>query len=126
MRLSVLAPAEVIALDAVAVTAPMDGVVKSFAVQPNQAVVRDDLLFTLDDTTLRNRREVAQKQLQVARADALAAAQKAFASEASRGELAALNGRVAERQAELAWLDEQVAPRSRFARRPPGSSSSET
>lgn len=108
VRLSVLAPAEVIALDAVAVTAPMDGVVKSFAVQPNQPVERGALLFTLDDTTLRNRREVAAKQLQVARADALAAAQKAFASEASRGDLAALNGRVAERQAELAWLDEQV------------------
>lgn len=108
VRLSVLAPAEVIALDAVAVTAPMDGVVKSFAVQPNQEVARDDLLFTLDDTTLRNRRLVAQKQLHVARADALAAAQKAFASEASRGELAALNGRVAERQAELDWLDEQL------------------
>lgn len=108
VRLSVLAPAEVIALEAMAVTAPMDGVVKSFAVQPNQTVARDDLLFTLDDTTLRNRREVAQKQLQVARADALAAAQKAFASEASRGELAALNGRVAERRAELDWLDEQV------------------
>jgi len=108
VRLSALAPAEVIALDAVAVTAPMDGVVKSFAVQPNQEVAQDDLLFTLDDTTLRNRREVAQKQLQVARADALAAAQKAFASEASRGELTALNGRVGERQAEVAWLDEQL------------------
>ena len=108
VRLSVLAPAEVIALDAMAVTAPMDGVVKSFAVQPNQSVARDDLLFTLDDTTLRNRREVARMQLQVARADALAAAQKAFANEASRGELAALNGRVAEREAELRWLDEQV------------------
>jgi hypothetical protein len=108
VRLSVLAPAEVIALDALAVTAPMDGVVRSFAVQPNQAVGRGDLLFTLDDTTLRNRREVARKQLQVARADALAAAQKAFAVEASRADLAALNGRVAEREAELAWLDEQV------------------
>jgi hypothetical protein len=108
VRLSVLAPAEVIALDALAVTAPMDGVVKSFSVQPNQTVARGALLFTLDDTTLRNRREVASKQLQVARADALAAAQKSFALEASRGELAALNGRVAEREAELAWLDEQV------------------
>lgn len=108
VRLSMLAPAEVVALDAAAVTAPMDGVLQRFAVQPNQAVRRGDLLFTLDDTTLRNRREVAFRQLQVARADALAAAQKAFANDASRAELAALNGRVAERQAELAWLDEQL------------------
>lgn len=108
VRLSVLAPAEVIALDALAITAPMDGVVRSFSVQPNQAVPGGTLLFTLDDTTLRNRREVAAKQLQVARADALAAAQKSFANETSRAELASLTGRVAEREAELAWLDEQV------------------
>jgi len=108
VRLSALAPAEVVALDAMAVAAPMDGVVEAFAVQPSQPVARGDLLFTLDDTTLRNRREVARRQLQVARADALAAAQKSFASEASRIELAALDGRVAERQAELAWLDEQL------------------
>ncbi len=108
VRLSVLAPAEVIALDALAVSSPMDGVVREFRVQPNQAVRRGDVLFTLDDTTLRNRREVALRQMQVAKADALAAAQKAFANEASRAEIAALNGRVAERQAELAWLDEQL------------------
>ena len=109
VRLSVLAPAEIIALDALAVTSPMDGVVREFRVRPNQMVKRGEVLFTLDDTTLRNRREVAARQLQVARADALAAAQKAFANEASRSEIAALNGRVAEKQAELAWLDEQLA-----------------
>lgn len=109
VRLSVLAPAEVVALDAIAVSVPIDGVVASFAVAPNQAVARGDLLFTLDDTTLRNRRIVAQRQLQVAQADALAAAQKAFASETSRAELASLEGRVAERRAELAWIEEQLA-----------------
>lgn len=106
VRLSVLAPAEVIALDAMAVSSPMDGVIKSFEVQPNQPVKADQLLFTLDDTTLRNRREVAVKQLQVARADALSAAQKAFANDNSRAELASLNGKVAERQAEVSYVDD--------------------
>jgi multidrug efflux pump subunit AcrA (membrane-fusion protein) len=106
IRLSVLAPAEVIALDAQAVSAPMEGVVGAFSVQPNQPVKKGQLLFTLDDTTLRNRREVSLKQLQVARADALASAQKAFDSEASRAELASFNGKVAEREAELAYINE--------------------
>ncbi len=106
VRLSVLAPAEVIGLDALAIAAPMDGVIKEFHVQPNQAVQAGQLLFTLDDTTLRNRRQVAGKQLQVARADALAAQQKSFDNEASRAELASLNGKVAERQAELAYVDD--------------------
>ncbi|MEI7445156.1 MAG: HlyD family efflux transporter periplasmic adaptor subunit [Burkholderiales bacterium] len=106
VRTSVLAPAEIAPLRAFAVSAPMDGVVKTFHVAPNQAVVAGEKLFTLDDTTLRNRREVALRQLATARADALAAAQKAFADATSRAELAALEGRVAERRAELESIDQ--------------------
>ena len=109
VRLSVLAPAEIVGLDAVAVNAPMEGVIKSFAVAPNQTVSKDQLLYTLDDTTLRNNREVAARQLEVARADALAAAQKSFANVASRAELASLNGIVAEREAELASVVDRLA-----------------
>lgn len=121
VRLSVLAPAEVIALDAQVVASPMDGVVKKFHVKPNEAVAKDQLLFTLDDTTIRNKREVAAKQLAVARADALSATQKAFDSEQSRAELAMLNARVRERQAELSYLEELLtridvrAPKSGIA-----------
>jgi multidrug resistance efflux pump len=106
VRLSVLAPAEVIALEAQAISSPMDGVIKTFHVQPNQPVTEAQLLFTLDETTLRNRREVALKQLQVARADAMAAQQKSFDNENSRAELASLNGKVAERQAEVVYVDD--------------------
>jgi hypothetical protein len=109
VRLSVLAPAEVIALKATAISSPLDGVVKAFQVEPNQTVKRDQPLFTLDDTTLRNRRDVAQQSLAVSRADALRATQKAFDNAQSKGELAALNGQVREKQAELAWLDEMLA-----------------
>jgi hypothetical protein len=109
VRTSALAPAEIAPLSAAAVTAPMDGVIRAFHVRPNQAVRRGEPLFTLDDTTLRSRREVALRQLAVARADALAAAQRAFADGPSRGELAALNGRVAERQAEVASIDQLLA-----------------
>lgn len=115
VRLSVLAPAEIVGLDAVAVNAPMDGVVQSFAVTPNQAVRQGQLLYTLDDTTLRNRREIAIRQLEVARADALAAAQKSFANEASRAELASINGVVAEKEAELALVEEMLARIQVFA-----------
>jgi multidrug resistance efflux pump len=109
VSLSVLAPTEIIAFDAQAISAPMDGVIKLFHVQPNQIVKKGDLLITLDDTSLKSRRDVAQKQLQVARADSLSAQQKAFSSDQSRGELAALNGRVAEREAEIQSIEEMLA-----------------
>jgi hypothetical protein len=109
VRLSALAPAEIIPLQAEAIAAPMDGVIRTFHVPPNAAVKQGQALFSLDDTTLRNRRDVAQKALAVARADALATQQKAFDSLQSKSELAALLGRAREKEAELAWLDETLA-----------------
>jgi multidrug efflux pump subunit AcrA (membrane-fusion protein) len=108
VRMSALAPAEVIALEAQAVAAPMDGVVKAFMAAPNQAVKKDDVLFTLDETSIAAKRDVAGKALEVARADALLAAQKAFDNDRSRGELAILQGKVREREAELALLTQQL------------------
>jgi hypothetical protein len=105
VRLSALAPAEVVALNALAVAAPQDGVVSTFHVQPNARVKVGDLLFSLDNSALGNRREVAVKSLQVARSDALVAQQKAFDDVKSKSELAAAMGRVREKEAELASIE---------------------
>ncbi|MFM2276160.1 MAG: hypothetical protein RL211_2032 [Pseudomonadota bacterium] len=108
VRLSVLAPAEVVALDAVAVSAPQDGVVGAFAITPNTMVQAGDLLFSLDDTVLMNRRKVAQKGLDIAKADAHVAQQRAFDEVKSKGDLAAILGRVREKEAELAAVESQA------------------
>lgn len=101
MRLSTLAPAEVIALDAFSVAAPQDGVVQAFLVQPNAAVKKGDVLFTLDDTSITNRFEVAAKALSVAKADALVAQQRAFDDIKGKAALSTSIGRVREKEAEL-------------------------
>ena len=108
VHLSILAPAEIIALNAQAVTAPMEGVVKSFAAAPNSEVKKGEVLFSLDDTTLRNRRDVALKAMGVNVADSLAAQQKAFDNNQVKAELGSLQGRVREKEAELAYLDETL------------------
>ena len=105
VRLSALAPAEVVALNAMAVAAPQDGVIGAVFVQPNAYVKTGDLLFSLVDTTLSSRREVALKALSIARAEALAAEQRAFDDLKSKGEMAAATGRVKEKEAELAAAD---------------------
>lgn len=108
VRLSVLAPAEVVALNAVAVSAPQDGVVGSFAVTPNAMVKTGDLLFSLDDSTLLNRLQVARKALEVAQADAHIAQQRAFDDVKSKAEVAVALGRVREKEAELASVETQA------------------
>ncbi|MBB3102253.1 efflux RND transporter periplasmic adaptor subunit [Azomonas macrocytogenes] len=109
VRQTVLAPAEVMAMDAEVVAAPLDGVVKSIHVRPNEMVAKGNLLFSLDDITLRNRLEVAQKSVAVADAELQAATQKAFDNLQSKAELALLNGRAQEKRAELSAVQTQLA-----------------
>lgn len=109
VRQTTLAPAEVVALNAVVVAAPLDGVVKTLHVQPNQSVTKNTPLFSLDDTTLRNRLEVARKGVAVADAELNAASQRSFEVAQGRNEIALLTGRVQERRAELAAIREQLA-----------------
>jgi hypothetical protein len=105
VRLSAVAPAEVVALSAIAVAAPQDGVVGTFYVQPNSQVKAGDRLFSLDERGLESRRAVAQRALQIARADLLSAQQRAFDDMKSKGELAAAQGRVKEKEAELEMIE---------------------
>ena len=102
VRLSTLAPAEVIALNALSVAAPQDGVIHKFIVQPNALVKKGDVLFTLDNTAISNRLEVAASALSIAKADALVAEQRAFDDAKGKAELASSLGRVREKEAELA------------------------
>ena len=109
VRLSTLASAEVVALNAFSVAAPQDGVVNSFFVQPNAPVKKGDVLFTLDDTSIINRYEVANKALAIARADALVSEQRAFDDIRAKAALAASIGRVREKEAELASIKALMA-----------------
>ncbi|MEG2046997.1 MAG: biotin/lipoyl-binding protein, partial [Comamonas sp.] len=87
VRQSALAPSEIVALDATTIASPLDGVVKTFHVRPSQPIRAGDLLMSLDDTTLRNRLEVATQSVAVADAEWMAASQKSFDNVQSKGEL---------------------------------------
>jgi len=106
VRLSALAPAEITPLRPIPVTSPIDAVVKEIVVKPNQIVKADELLVILDDTSLRNRLELAAKALDIARADLQRVTFKAFTDDASRLELQVLNARVQEKRAEVTYLTE--------------------
>jgi hypothetical protein len=108
VRLSALAPAEVIALSAMAVASPQDGVISAFFVKPNAPVKAGDKLFSLNDSALVSKREVARRGVSVARADLLVAQQRAFDDLKSKGELASATGRVNEKEAELSLAESSL------------------
>ena len=106
VQLNALASAEITPQKPIPVTSPMDGIIKEILVKPNQIVKAGEALAVLDDTALRNRYTVAQKGLEIARAESQRAINKAFLDDVSRTELQVLVARVKEKSAEVAYLSD--------------------
>lgn len=104
VRLSVLAPAEIVPADPAVVRAPLDGVIDRLLVRPNEEVAEGQPLFDLDRTALEAKTEVAVKALATAEAEYRQTAQQAVWDAKSKAQLAAAAGRVEERRTELGYL----------------------
>lgn len=104
-----LAPAEVAARNPLVVAAPLDGVITTFHVRPNEPVEAEAPLFSFEDEPLRAERDVAAKSLAVAEAEYRKAAQSAFRDPTSKADLAILEATVELRRAELAHAQEQLS-----------------
>lgn len=106
VRQSALAPAEVVPLEPLVVSAPLEGVIAEVMVEPNQPVREGQPLFRFEDVALRSRYEVAEKTLAVAQAEARAAEQGAFEDRRSNARLAMLRTQVDLRAAERDYAGE--------------------
>ena len=108
VHLTVLAPAEVTAKEPFLVRAPLDGVIESVHIQPNQAVSNGTPLFSLDTTSLRSRHEVARKAYDTAQEEYRQTVQSAVTVDKSRAEIALHRGKLQERAVELEYSASQL------------------
>jgi len=106
---SVLAPAESVPAHPVIIRAPLDGVVDSIMVRPNQPVDEGDILFALDATTLAGRLDVARQQQATAEAEYRQAAQAMVFDAKAKAQVAILAGKAEEKAAEARLLESQLA-----------------
>ncbi len=91
---STLGPVKVVAKNPVIVSAPIDGVIASIPVEPNQIVTEGLTLLRYEDTNYRNEYAVAEQSLAVAQAELRKAAQGAFQDQKSKAEVALLKAKV--------------------------------
>lgn len=108
VRLTVLAPGELVPANPVVIRAPLDGVVDVFHVQPNQRVEKDQPLFGFDEALIQSRLDVASQILQTAEAEYRQASQQALTDAKFRPQLAALTGKIDEKRTEVNFLKEQL------------------
>lgn len=108
VRMSVLAPAEVIPLNPFLVRAPLDGVVDKFSVIPNQTVAAGDALFNLDTTVLKSQHALAQQAYNTAQEEFRQSAQLAVTDDKGKLEMALRRGALAEKSVELEYSANQL------------------
>lgn len=109
VRLSVLAPAELVPAQPAIIRVPIEGVVDEFFVSPNQQVAEGQPLFRLDLTTLTSRFNVAQQETQVAASEYRQSALQSLTDPKSRSQLVPQEGKAAERRVEADYLRDLLA-----------------
>jgi phosphotransferase system IIA component len=90
------------------IRAPLEGVIDTFHVQPNQAVKKDQPLFGFDEALIQSRLEVSRQAQATAEAEYRQAAQQALTDARSKAQLALLTGKIEEKKAEAAFLADQL------------------
>lgn len=104
VRLTILAPAELVPADPAVIRVPIEGVVEEFFVAPNQRVQAGQPLFKLDLTSLTSKLQVAQQEMQIASAEYRQSALQSLTDAKSRGLLTPQEGKALERQLEAEYL----------------------
>jgi hypothetical protein len=112
VRLTVLAPGELVPANPATIRAPLDGVIADFAVRPNQMVAAGEPLFSFDQAPIDSRLTVAREALGTAEAEYRQAAQMVLNDPRAKPQLATLLGKIAEKKAQSGFLEGQ-AQRSR-------------
>lgn len=107
VKMTVIAPGQIVPSDPVWVTSPIDGVISEFYVDPGQRVEADDPLFRFDDEMLLSQLKAAEHSYNTARARYEQVTQQALGDERYMERLAELMGKVEQSRVELAYLDSQ-------------------
>ena len=109
VRQTVIAPGELVAANPVVIRAPLEGVIEQFHVNPNQPVKAGDPLFSFDEAPIASRLDVARQALATAETEYRQLAQLALNDSRSKGQLAALLGKIGEKRAEAEFIAGQFS-----------------
>ena len=109
VRLTAVAPAEITATAPFIVASPMQGVVDSILVKPNEKVSTGAPLLKLVDIELKSNLEVARRAFRIAEAELLRGRQLAFSSNEDKAQLAELAAQVELRRAEMNFAQDKLA-----------------
>lgn len=108
IRLSILAPGELVPANPSVIRSPIEGVVDVFHVQPNQKVSKGQPLFGYDEAVIKAKLDVAMQALATSETEYRQNLQLALSDPKAKSQLLVLQGRIEEKRAETEMLNEQL------------------
>lgn len=108
VRLTVLAPGELVPSDPAVIRAPLEGVIGEFHVRPNDSVKAGQPLFSFDQAAIASRLDIVRQELATAHAEYRQAEQLSLVDGRARRQLASVAGRIAEKRAEAQYAAAQL------------------
>ena len=108
VSLTVLAPLEVQAKKPLVITSPLNGVVDKIQVIPDQKVKKGDLLVKLKETDFQNNYTIAQRTLDVAKAQLHTIKQNSFVDRTQKSQIANVEAEVHLKEVEEAFAKDQL------------------
>lgn len=108
LPLRIVAPCEVIALDPIVVTAPLEGIIKEIVVEPGQDVAVGDVLVEYDKQVLEQALRVAEKEVEIADSELHKATTQAFEDPDSLAQVGTLHLELQKERVNLALAEYRV------------------
>lgn len=108
VKMTVLAPLEVVAKDPFIVTSSLEGAIDEIKVKPNEFIKKDSLIVKLNDTDYLNKYQIAKKTLNVAKAQLHTAEQGSFYDPKQKNRIEQLKAEVQLKESELKFTKEQL------------------
>ncbi|MEY8879127.1 MAG: efflux RND transporter periplasmic adaptor subunit [Leptothrix sp. (in: b-proteobacteria)] len=108
VHLTLRAPGELVPREPTVLRAALDGTVRRLLVEPNQVVQAGQVLAELDDASFASRLQVARQALVTAETEWRQTSQQAFIDARAKAQLPVAQGRLAERQTEVRYLEQQM------------------
>lgn len=108
VRMTVIAPGQLVPVDPLWVRAPIEGVIAEVLVSPADHVEAGDFLFRFDDEILESRVEITRRALSIATAQYEQLTQQALDDDDFGAELIEAAGAVQQTRAELTFLESRL------------------
>jgi len=109
VHLTITAPAEIVAKDALPVTVPFDGVIEKITINPGDAVTQRQILATLESSGLQAEATLAAQALEAQQAALARLQREAVMQPEKRAELSLLEAQIAERKIQQDYANTMMA-----------------